>query len=99
MKNILNEVEIVKTADFFKILSDPTRIKIINLLKVGPLTVNEISEEISLEQSALSHQLKLLKSANVVTYIKSGRNRIYRLSDEHIYTIFTQAIAHIKEKL
>lgn len=83
--------------DFFKVLGDETRMRIIFLLKENPLSVNEIAKALHMEQSAISHQLKTLYHYRVVTYTRSGKERIYEILDDHIYEIIAQASAHIEE--
>ena len=89
---MLNEKIMLKVSTLFKVLSDPTRIKIIYLLKDSNLSVNEIKDILNMTQSAVSHQLRVLKDANLVKYERSGKNVIYSLSDNHVYEIFNQAI-------
>src|SRR5690554_1015667 len=92
-KNIMLNV-----SNLFKVLSDPTRIKIIYLLKDNTLSVNEIKDRLNMTQSAISHQLRVLKDINLVKYERSGKNIIYSLSDNHVYEIFNQAIEHVCEE-
>lgn len=84
-------------AQLFKAFSSPTRIKIIFALKHGALTVSEICAAVNMSQSAISHQLKELKMARLVTYHKHGREISYQLDDEHVHDIFDMAIEHVKE--
>lgn len=84
-------------AELFKAFSNPTRIKILFALKHQKLTVSEISELLSMSQSAISHQLHELKLARLVTFEKQGRKVIYQLDDDHIHNIFDLAIEHVKE--
>ena len=81
----------------FKIMSNFNRIRIIALLNENDMTVTDVSKQLSLEQSAVSHQLRLLKDANIVASTTRGKERIYRLADSHIYTIFEQALQHVRE--
>lgn len=92
-KNIMLNV-----SNLFKVLSDPTRIKIIYLLKDNTLSVNEIKDRLNMTQSAISHQLRVLKDTNLVKDERSGKNIIYSLSDNHVYEIFNQAIEHVCEE-
>lgn len=84
-------------SNLFKALSNPTRIKILFLLKQQLLTVTQISEKLSISQSAISHQLRELKLARLVKDTKQGREVIYQLDDEHVHQIFDIAIEHVKE--
>lgn len=84
-------------AALFKSFSNPTRIRILFALKAGPLTVSQISDFLSMSQSAISHQLKELKMARLVVYDKKGREILYQLDDHHVHLIFDMAIEHVKE--
>lgn len=84
-------------ATLFKAFSNPTRIKILFILKHKPLTVSEISEALSMSQSAISHQLSVLKMARLVAYERRGRKTFYELDDDHVHQIFDLAIEHVKE--
>ena len=84
-------------ANLFKAFSNPTRIKILFALKKQPLTVSQISDVVSMSQSAVSHQLKELKMARLVTYERKGREIIYELDDDHVHQIFDMAIEHVLE--
>lgn len=83
--------------NLFKALANNARIKILYVLKQKPLTVTEISNAVGMSQSAISHHLKDLKMARLVTNHKDGRKVIYQLDDEHVHQIFGMAIEHVKE--
>lgn len=87
-----------KVVTLFKIISDPTRIDIIYALKDEPLTVTEIVSKVGLSQSAISHQLKTLRDADLVRSTRSGKHMLYQISDNHVYNIFNQAIDHVQEE-
>ncbi len=89
--------EIVDIADFFKVFGDPTRLKILFLLEQGERGVNAISEELNMQQSTISQQLKLLRARRLVRFRKDGRNVLYRLNDEHIHDILAMGIEHYQE--
>ncbi|MXI87424.1 metalloregulator ArsR/SmtB family transcription factor [Sphaerochaeta halotolerans] len=91
--------EIVDIADFFKVFGDPTRLKILFLLEQGERGVNAISEELKMQQSTISQQLKLLRARRLVRFRKDGRNVLYRLNDEHIHDILAMGIEHYQELL
>jgi len=93
------EEEIVDIADFFKVFGDPTRLKILFLLERGERGVNSISEELCMQQSTISQQLKLLRARRLVRFRKDGRNVLYRLSDKHIHDILSLGIEHYSELL
>lgn len=84
-------------ADLFKAFSDTTRIKILFALMGGPLSVTGITEAIGCTQSAVSHQLRTLKQARLVKAARDGKNVIYSLSDDHVFTMLAQGITHVCE--
>jgi len=94
---ILHPIVEQDVANLFKALSNPTRIKILFLLKQETLTVTEISERLNISQSAISHQLRELKLVRLVKGKKHGRKVIYELDDHHVHQIFDMAIEHVKE--
>lgn len=85
-------------ADVFKVFSDTTRIKILFTLMGRDLTVSDIVEETGSTQSAVSHQLRTLKQADLVRSERDGRNIVYSLADDHVYTILNVGLAHICEE-
>ncbi|MFO7819277.1 MAG: metalloregulator ArsR/SmtB family transcription factor [Halanaerobacter sp.] len=93
----LTEDATEKLADTFKVLSDPTRIKIINALANKELCVCDISELLEMSQSAISHQLRKLREAKLVKHRKEGRTVYYSLDDYHIFQLFSQGLAHVLE--
>ena len=84
-------------ADLFKVFSDTTRIKILYALMPGERCVSEIAETIGVTQSAVSHQLRILKTARLVKFQRDGKNVLYSLADDHVYTVLTQGMNHICE--
>ena len=84
-------------ADLFKAFSDTTRIKILFALMAGPLSVNDITVTVSCTQSAVSHQLRILKQARLVKATRDGKSVIYALSDDHVFTMLAQGITHVCE--
>ncbi len=84
-------------ADLFKVFSDTTRIKILFALLGRELCVADIAEETGTTQSAVSHQLRTLKSARLVRFQRDGRNVLYSLADDHVYTMLNQGMSHICE--
>jgi len=83
--------------DLFKIFGDATRIKIMYALYEDEMCVCAISELLQMTQSAISHQLKTLKDANLVTGRREGKTIYYRLSDDHVKSIIAQGYEHITE--
>jgi DNA-binding transcriptional ArsR family regulator len=85
-------------AETFKILGDPTRVKILHALSKRELCVCDISAVIALGQSAVSHQLRLLRGARVVKHRKEGKMAWYSLDDQHISLLLAQGIEHVKHR-
>lgn len=94
---ILNEDKVIDLAELFKIFGDSTRVKIINILINGEMCVNDISEKINVSQSAVSHQLRILKDSKLVKYRKDGNLTFYFLADSHVEKIFMMGCEHINE--
>lgn len=94
---LLSEEKTIDLAELFKIFGDSTRIKIINILLNNELCVNEISEKINVSQSAVSHQLRILKTSKLVKYRKEGNLIYYSLADDHVEKIFMIGCEHINE--
>ena len=84
-------------ADLFKIFADTTRIKILYALMGHSRCVADIAEIVGATQSAVSHQLRTLKQARLVKFQRDGKNVIYSLSDNHVYTMLAQGMTHICE--
>lgn len=84
-------------ADLFKAFADTTRIKILYSLMDHELPVSAIAEAVGVSQSAVSHQLRSLKQAHLVRFRKDGKQTIYALSDDHVYTMLSQGLTHICE--
>ncbi len=96
----LSEEEVIDIADFFKVFADATRLKILYLLEQkGESSVGFIADELSMSQSAISQQLKVLRASRLVRFRKEGRSIIYRLSDDHINKILTLGFEHYEELL
>ena len=84
-------------ADFFKVFSDSTRIRIICALFERELNVCCIADIVGMEQSAVSHQLRILRRENLVKVRRDGKQSYYSLSDEHVKKIFEMGLEHISE--
>ena len=96
LKNI-TESELADMAELFKAFGDSTRIKILYSLWQGERNVTEICAALEMNQSAISHQLKLLKTACLVASRREGKQMIYFLADDHVKTIIAMGMDHIKE--
>lgn len=84
-------------AELFKVFGDSTRIKILWALDESEMCVCDIAFLLNMTQSAISHQLRVLKQAHLVKYRKSGKIAFYSLDDEHVREILDQGLVHIKE--
>ncbi len=82
-------------AETFRILGDPTRVRIVAALSEGPLCVHEIAERIEISESAVSHQLRLLRGLRVVRARRDGRQVYYALDDEHVTRLFQLSLEHL----
>lgn len=95
---MVNYGEIQAISQFFKVMSDSTRLTILYLLKEKERTVSEIIELTGGEQSAISHQLRILKKARLVRSHREGKFVIYALDDEHVFDVLKQVRTHINEQ-
>lgn len=93
----IDEEILYDLADLFKVFSDTTRIKILFALMDKDLCVADIAETTGASQSAVSHQLRILKQARLVKFQREGKNVIYALSDDHVHTMLDQGMTHICE--
>lgn len=94
---ILNDEVIIDMADFFKVFSDSTRLKIINALIDAELCVCDIASIVESSPSAVSHQLRLLRQTKLIKFKKIGKVVYYSLDDDHIKEIFEKGYEHINE--
>lgn len=85
----------IKLSELFKVVSDPTRVRILLYIKDEERTVSEISEEVGLHQTTVSHQLSLMKAARVVKSRREGKYIFYSLDDNHIVELFNIGKEHI----
>ena len=96
MQRAPSEDQLYDLAEVFKVFGDSTR-RILYRLFSGEYGVNELAESLNLTQSAVSHQLKLLKQARLVRARREGKSMIYALADEHVRTMMGQGLEHISE--
>ena len=88
----------LELADLFKILGDRTRIKLLSLLaSEHELCVCDIAESLNMGQSAISHQLRVLRAARLVKFRKVGKEAIYSLDDDHVVKLMRQGLEHVSE--
>ena len=94
---LLDEEQLIEMAELFKMFGDSTRIKILCGLFEGEKCVQEITEATGSSQSAVSHQLRLLKQARLVRSRRNGKQVCYTLADDHVKTILGMAKEHLEE--
>ena len=85
-------------AELFKVFGDSTRIRILAALMGKEMCVYHLSEELEMGQSAISHQLRVLRSSGLVKATRNGKEMVYSLDDNHVKTIFAQGLEHIEHK-
>ncbi len=85
-------------SEFFKVMGDGTRIKLLWALEQSEMCVGDLAVLLNMTKSAVSHQLKVLKTAKLVRAKKAGKNVYYSLDDHHIHMIFDKALEHICER-
>lgn len=96
-ENIISEDNLYRLADLFKIFGDSTRIRILHALSGQELCVCDIADTLGMTQSAISHQLRVLKQTQLVKYRRDGKTIYYSLADSHVYTILAQGLEHVME--
>lgn len=96
-KNIPTEEELYDLAELFKVFGDSTRIRILFELFDAEVSVGDMAESLNMTQSAVSHQLKVLKQAKLIKARRDGKSIFYSLADEHVHTIIEMGIEHIEE--
>ena len=97
MKEMPGDEILFDLAELFKIFGDSTRIKILFLLFESEMCVCDIAQLLGMTQSAISHQLQVLKKSKLVKYRRKGKTVFYALADSHVRTIFEQGMEHITE--
>lgn len=85
-------------AEFFKIFGDATRIRILQLLLTGEKNVSDLAERLDMSQSAISHQLRLLRQNDLAKYRKEGKTVFYSLDDDHVKMVLEQGMEHLRHK-
>lgn len=92
-----DEQQLLDLSEFFKVFGDSTRIKILYVLSQSEMCVCDIASLLMMGQSAISHQLRILKQMRLVKFRREGKTVFYSLSDGHIQTILAQGMEHINE--
>jgi len=94
---MLSAEHVQSVADTFRVLGDPTRVKILDSLGTGELCVNDLAGRVGISESAVSHQLRLLRTMRLVRVRRTGRLAYYAVDDHHILELLHQARTHVQE--
>ena len=98
VENVPDKQTMEQIAELFKAFGDPTRVEILSLLMVhSELCVNDITETMTVTQSAISHQLRILKQMHLIKSRRDGKNILYSLADDHVLTILKMGLEHVLE--
>lgn len=98
MQNVPEKETMDRIAELFKGFADATRVHILSLLmREGELCVTDIAEKVELSQSAISHQLRILKQMHLIKFRREGKNILYTLADDHVKTILQMGLEHVME--
>lgn len=94
---ILNTEKAQRMAEFFSLLGDANRLRILSLLAVKELCVCDLAAALDMSESAVSHQLRTLRAMRLVSYRKQGRNVFYNLQDSHVLNLYQSVTEHLDE--
>lgn len=97
-RNTPDDETAAELAELFKAFGDPTRVRMLNALLAGEMCVCALAESLTMTQSAVSHQLRLLKQMRLIRARKAGRSVFYALNDDHVHLIFALALEHVTER-
>jgi ArsR family transcriptional regulator, lead/cadmium/zinc/bismuth-responsive transcriptional repressor len=97
--SLLSSPSVAALAETFKVLGDTTRVRILDVLSRTELCVQDLAGVLGLTQSAVSHQLRLLRSSRLVRTRRDGRQIFYALDDDHIVGLFRQGLEHVQERV
>ena len=97
LESIPDEEELYSLADFFKVFADSTRIRILYVLLCSETCVCDIAQLLGMTQPAISHQLRILEQMDLVKARRDGKTIFYSLADDHIVSILSQGMEHIRE--
>lgn len=98
MKNMPAENQIEALSAFFKMMGDPTRIKMMYLMSQGEVCVQDIASALGMTKSAISHQLSGLKDSKIVKSRRDGKNVYYSIDDDHVHAVLSLAMTHIQHR-
>jgi ArsR family transcriptional regulator, lead/cadmium/zinc/bismuth-responsive transcriptional repressor len=90
--------EAQQMAEFFSVLADPNRLRLLSALAQQELCVCDLAGHLAMGESAVSHQLRILRTMRLVNYRKEGRNVYYRLADSHVVNLYREVAEHLKEE-
>ena len=93
----LSQQYIQPLADVFKVLGDPTRLRILRVHMNQEVCVRDIADELGMGQSAVSHQLRILRDARLVQFRRDGKTVYYSLADAHVFTLLDVGLEHVAE--
>jgi DNA-binding transcriptional ArsR family regulator len=96
-QHVLGIEKAQRMAEFFTTLSDPNRWRILSALAMGELRVRDLADVVEMSESAVSHQLRILRTMRLVRYRKDGRNVFYDLKDDHIFNLYRDISEHLDE--
>ena len=97
MRTLPDKATMEDIAELFKGFGDPTRVHILSLLQQQEMCVNDIADAVAVSQSAISHQLRMLKQMHLIKFRREGKNILYSLADDHVRTILQMGLEHVKE--
>lgn len=97
MQSLPNKETMEAIAELFKGFGDATRVHILSLLQEKELCVTDIADAVDLSQSAISHQLRILKQMHLIKFRREGKNILYSLADDHVKTILQMGLEHVLE--
>ena len=97
MNSIPDKETLDRIAELFKAFADPTRVHILSLLARQELCVSDIAAGVELSQSAISHQLRILKQMHLIQARRDGKNILYSPADDHVKTILQMGLEHVME--
>ena len=95
--SVLEPTDVNDLTEIFRVLGDPTRVRILDVLSRSEVCVQDLAGALSLSESAVSHQLRLLRGARIVRARRAGRNVFYALDDHHVLALFEQGLRHAQE--
>ena len=96
-QQILSVEKAQRMAEFFSVLGDPNRWRILSALALAEMRVRDLAAAVEMTESAVSHQLRILRTMRLVGYRKQGRNVLYSLKDHHIFNLYRDVSEHLDE--